>query len=270
MSPFRIGTCAMLLLLLLSMPQVASGNDNYVQDQGNVTPPPVPPQSSVIFSPSTSLVTWAVSSLQNLSASGIYHTLSLSSVLTAEVTVGVYHTNTKLSLALQSPHFDSGDAVEVFEVVVMQPLADEESAGGIREESRSFAIDRFPSMAEGKVEMFDRERVVKRMERREAVMQEVLGQVKVEVEGRVESGWRGGGVVANMGSKELLHVIDTDGDPKVVAKARERLAVVYVKDSLEALGKEELARIVGDKSLDPLRRKVAERMLVEEQWREEL
>jgi hypothetical protein len=71
-------------------------------------------------------VNWAVAHLTTLSDSSIYTTLHLTSILSSSVTTGVFHTNTRASVELGSPHFESGRETEVFELLVMVDREDEE------------------------------------------------------------------------------------------------------------------------------------------------
>ena len=82
---------------------------------------------------------FAVRELSKLSDSGIYTTISLIKIVSAEFQVGVFHENTILQLELGSQYFSSGNASEIFNFVVMKHKED-----GVV----SFAIDEFPVMNE--------------------------------------------------------------------------------------------------------------------------
>ena len=101
---------------------------------------------------------FAVRELSKLSDSGVYTTIELSRIVTAEFQNGVYHENTILNLELSSPCFKSGKPVESFEIVVMKHFED-----GVR----SFAINQFPEMNEDAIEEFYIRKVEARRRKRE-------------------------------------------------------------------------------------------------------
>lgn len=89
---------------------------------------------------------WAVNELQHLSDSDIYETLSLESILFANVSQGVLHERmTRIRIGLGSPYFDSKNETETFDLVVLEPY---------QNRRRSFAINEFPNMDEEMVESF--------------------------------------------------------------------------------------------------------------------
>ncbi len=100
------------------------------------------------------MMQFAVTELQGLSDSGIYTTLSLHAVLSAEAARGVFHDKWHFKLALASPHFRDGAPTSTHDVVVMRALDDA---------VMSFAIDEFPDMDEDAIQahweqMVDRHR----------------------------------------------------------------------------------------------------------------
>lgn len=101
---------------------------------------------------------FAVRELSKLSDSGVYTTINLRRVVSAEYQKGVYHENTILNLELSSPFFKSGKPVEIFEIVVMKHFED-----GVR----SFAINEFPEMNEDAIEEFYIRKVEARRRKRE-------------------------------------------------------------------------------------------------------
>eukprot|EP01036_Dinobryon_divergens_P024306 gene24306-32742_t len=101
---------------------------------------------------------FAVRELSKLSDSGIYTTINLKRLVSAEYQIGVYHENTILNLELSSPYFKSGKTTESFEIVVMKHLED-----GVR----SFAINEFPEMNEDAIEEFYIRKVEARRRKRE-------------------------------------------------------------------------------------------------------
>jgi hypothetical protein len=101
---------------------------------------------------------FSVRELSKLSDSGIYTSLSLSSILSAKYNEGIFHNNIILELELASPHFKSGYSVERFHVVVMKHKDD-----GVT----SFAIDEFPVMDEDSIEEYYIKKVEEKRRRRE-------------------------------------------------------------------------------------------------------
>lgn len=105
---------------------------------------------------------WVVKELQDLSDSGIYSTLSLHEVLSAEEEPGVFHTNTILGLSLASPYFKSGLKEEDYTVVVMKHA---------HEDYSTIAINEFPDMDENAIEEFYINKVEKKRSDREKIFQ---------------------------------------------------------------------------------------------------
>lgn len=115
------------------------------------------------------LAQWALGELQKLSDSGIYSTLSLQQLYSAEEEEGIFHMNTILELSLASPHFKSGKPAENFTIVVMKHH---------EEPYRTLAIDEFPEMDEDAIEQF----YIRKVERKRQEREEVLSQWEQEVQ----------------------------------------------------------------------------------------
>jgi hypothetical protein len=192
-----------------------------------------------------------------LSDSGVYESLSLSSVSSSSSSPGVFHLNTRASVSLSSPHFASGLPAESFELLVMEAL----DGGG-----RSFAVDRFPSMEEGAVERYWEGKVAERRGRRDALFEEVRERARegvarhdAYVSGAAAAGGRG---LAGLGDAELLKLVDdAKGEGEEAAAAKAILGERFAEAQLKGMGDEELRGVVGDGGADPLRRRVAERLL---------
>jgi hypothetical protein len=86
---------------------------------------------------------YAVNELKKLSDSGIYQSLKLEKVISAQTVEGLFHHNAVLKVDLSSPFFESKRLVEQFEVVVMRHKED-----GVV----SLGIDEFPKMNEKDIE----------------------------------------------------------------------------------------------------------------------
>lgn len=114
---------------------------------------------------------WAVNELQQLSDSGIYHSLQLESILEAEEEDGLYHVNTIMKLELSSPHFASGQAVEVYEMIVMKHYEEDYS---------TIAIDQFPEMDEDTIEEYYIRKVEQKRKDRDAAFKVMLDDAQSE------------------------------------------------------------------------------------------
>jgi hypothetical protein len=88
---------------------------------------------------------FAVAELRKLSDSGVYESLSLDNILSYSFEDVSYHRSTSLKLSLASPHFQSGEKRETFEVVVLTHKED-----GVK----SLAIDNFPVMTDSSMEQY--------------------------------------------------------------------------------------------------------------------
>ena len=117
---------------------------------------------------------WAVTELSKLSDSGIYESLKLEHILFFNVTKGLYHKNSNLIMNLSSPHFQSNNAVETFEFIIMQPLISmyEYRFNHPGKRKRIFAIDRFPKMNPKAIELAWIKKVERLRKEREAIIQE--------------------------------------------------------------------------------------------------
>ena len=101
---------------------------------------------------------FALRELKGLSDSGIYETLSLAKVSTADFERGVFHDNWIFDIELSSPHFSDGRAQSAHKVTVMRSLEDQ---------VLSFAIDEFPDMEPSAIEFFWRKMVERHRKQRE-------------------------------------------------------------------------------------------------------
>ena len=118
---------------------------------------------------------FAVSELSALSDSGVYTTLSLSSIMAARAEEGLYHNNVIMTLELSSPHFASGRPKEIFQVVVMTHKEDK---------IKSIAIDEFPVMNESAIESF----YEKRVDNKERDREESFRRLEIEAITRARLG----------------------------------------------------------------------------------
>jgi len=88
---------------------------------------------------------WAVNSLIQTSEIEIYNSIRLDHITILSMTDGIFHTNTHLEMDLVSPHFASGESMETYEFLIMEPLSKKDK--NIEDtKGRIFAIDRFPEM----------------------------------------------------------------------------------------------------------------------------
>ena len=110
---------------------------------------------------------FVVEELSKLSDSGVYETLTLAQIVSAQTQRGVFHENTFLTLELASPHFLSRNATERFEVIDMVRTDDK---------SRSFAIDAFPEMSEEAIEEFS----IRNVERRRALREQAFEELELD------------------------------------------------------------------------------------------
>ena len=110
---------------------------------------------------------FVVEELSKLSDSGVYETLTLAQIVSAQTQRGVFHENTFLTLELASPHFLSRNATERFEVIDMVRTDDK---------SRSFAIDAFPEMSEESIEEFS----IRNVERRRALREQAFEELELD------------------------------------------------------------------------------------------
>jgi hypothetical protein len=161
---------------------------------------------------------FAVSELAKLSDSDIYTTLTLNKILYAAEQDGIFHFNTLLTLALSSPHFKSGKAVEEYKMIVLDHKED-----GVK----ALAIDEFPVMDTDAIEQF----YIRKVERRRVQREESFR--KLEMESRlfdVEGSDQGTLDINNVKMKEnlegktvgeVLAALDSDGHREQRRKASE-------------------------------------------------
>lgn len=83
--------------------------------------------------------------LRKLSDSGIYETLKLKDIVSAETMAGAYHDSIFIQMQFTSPYLDGDTMVTTHDVVVMR---------NVNDNVLSFAIDEFPKMNEDAIEEF--------------------------------------------------------------------------------------------------------------------
>ena len=178
---------------------------------------------------------FALTELQKLSDSGVYNTLTLHSVVAASHESGIFHDNTLLTLQLASPHFQSKQKWETFEVIIMTHKDD-----GVR----SFAIDEFPVMDEDAIESF----WVDKMERKKVEREDTFRRLEIQaLLHKQNDGLLAGDAITSQADldaidsadlRELLTQIDTP-DAAIARRARsldvQRRVVAPFADQEEAL-----------------------------------
>lgn len=122
---------------------------------------------------------FAITELRKLSDSGVYESIELARVASAEAKVGVYHTNWFLRCVLASEHFKGGAPTIERDVIVMEDLED----GGL-----SFAIDEFPEMDDDAVEAF----WIQKVERERAERERTFAEWEAKAESEEAASARGG------------------------------------------------------------------------------
>jgi len=206
--------------------------------------------------------------IRNLSDSGIYETLTLSNIVSYEVTDGLNFNNYNLQLELGSPHYRSKRRVETFVVMVMV----EHSTGDL-----SYAIDTFPAMDPDSVEDFWVKKVEGRREMRnylyEGLREKGNDDAKHFEETLINVDKITRSNLNNLNNDELLNFIDqlaaknegvTDNADvdSVLVKAKAVLRERYITSQLSGLKGEVLKRIAEDVAEDPVRRQVAGKLLM--------
>ena len=121
---------------------------------------------------------FVLESLVEMSDSGIYSEyLRVNSINNVSIIDGLYHTNSLFVMELASEHFESGQELENFQVIVMdgKPNAngDENLNGGMR---RGYAIDRFPKMKNEQIEAAQSRKVERTVKRNKQIRHEVLSE----------------------------------------------------------------------------------------------
>lgn len=118
--------------------------------------------------------TFVLDSLKEINDSGIYEeSLHLIAVHNISILDGLYHTNTIMTVELESPHFSSGNATELFVVIVMESKQLEQG----REEDvrrRGYAIDRFPEMKDDEVEASLQRKIDRTVKRNKDIRKRIL------------------------------------------------------------------------------------------------
>lgn len=116
--------------------------------------------------------TFVLDSLKDINDSGIYEeSLHLIAVHNISILDGLYHTNTIMTVELESPHFE--DATELFDVIVMESKQLEQG----REEDvrrRGYAIDRFPEMKDDEVEASLQRKIDRTVKRNKDIRKRIL------------------------------------------------------------------------------------------------
>ena len=118
--------------------------------------------------------TIVLDSLKGINDSGIYEeSLHLIAVHNISIVDGLHHMNTIMTVELASPHFASGNATELFDVIVMESKQLEQG----REEDvrrRGYAIDRFPKMKDDEIEASLQRKIDRTVERNKDIRKRIL------------------------------------------------------------------------------------------------
>ncbi|GMH72202.1 hypothetical protein TrST_g783 [Triparma strigata] len=199
--------------------------------------------------------------IQKLSDSGIYESLTIHNVLSAERETSQFHDSIRLRLALASPYFLSKQDTEEFEVMVMFSKEDK---------SKSFAINEFPKMNEMDVERHWIEKVKKKKEERKSEYEELKKQAKELLEQHDEYVASAStyltsesNPITSLSNSELLHYIDNNPESPSVSAAKALLSERYIESGADIVraNNDGLRRIMSDENVDPIKRRVAERVL---------
>lgn len=172
---------------------------------------------------------FAVAELQKLSDSGIYRTLALENIISAQFIDGVYYDNLALELELSSPYFKSGAKTEKFSMVVMNHKKDKVT---------TLAIDEFPVMDDDAIEQFyiqrveehraDRDRAFDRLFREAMFEEEVDGNESCasspssEVASSVDESDESSAELSKLSLQELHNMLKSkQSPPELRAKVQE-------------------------------------------------
>ena len=111
---------------------------------------------------------FAIQELKGLSDSGIYQTLTLSTIHSSEKGKGVFHMNYYFTITLTSPEFNAPTTTttsgQIFDLIVMKSLDDD---------VYSFAIDEFPEFSETNIHTYWIQMVEKHKLLREISFQQI-------------------------------------------------------------------------------------------------
>ena len=121
---------------------------------------------------------FVLDSLKDINDSLIYEEslhLHLIAVRNTSIVDGLYHMNKIMTVELSSPHFYSGNATEIFDIIVMEskPEQGREENGRIR---RGYAIDRFPKMNYDEVDASLQRKNARAVERNKGIRKMVLSR----------------------------------------------------------------------------------------------
>ncbi|GMH55771.1 hypothetical protein TL16_g01988 [Triparma laevis f. inornata] len=236
-----------LLHLLLFLPFLP-----FLVLSASPNPTPLETQASASF---------FLTEIQKLSDSGIYESLTIHNVLSAERESSQFHDSIRLKLNLASPYFLSKQETEEFEVLVMYSKEDK---------SKSFAINEFPKMNEVDVERHWIKKVKRKKEERKSEYEELKNQAKELLEKHDEyivgaTGYLNSEStpIVELSNSELLHFIDNNPNSPSVAAAKALLQERYLESGVDIANANDdgLRRIIGDANVDPIKRRVAERVL---------
>jgi len=201
---------------------------------------------------------FVVEELSKLSDSGVYETLTLAQIVSAQTQRGVFHDNTFLTLELASPHFLSRNATERFEVIDMVRTDDK---------SRSFAIDTFPEMSEESIEEFS----IRNVERRRALREQAFEELELDAcaAGLCEDGDDAASYLEKSSSDLLEELKDSAQYPDRRRRAQDALERRAKEDrlrhlvDLHARSSYELDQIASNEGDFAVRRALAKQLLDE-------
>ena len=224
---------------------------------------------------------FALKHLQTLSDSGIYKTLSLSGIISASTTDGVFHSNTKLVLEFASPYFKSGEPTSIHNVIVM--TSNEEHADKIPDrlnsDFKSLAIDEFPKMDDKAIEKFWITKTDNAQQRRNELYEELANDSNLAMRRHnklIEAAElitlplsvtdATQAKLKELDSSVLSKIIDhLKGEGPMAESAKALLNDRYIRSSFMGLGVEQLGIVIKEKGLDPNKRRVAAEIISEMQ-----